>query len=115
MMKKVLFLYTEISPYLVAGLRHLVAHNAVEVHLVRWPVNKEAPFSFPDLPQVTVHERTSLDLEGLRALVKGLAPDVILASGWVDNAYLRVCQDARKRGIPTVMASDTAWRGGLRQ
>ncbi|MCO5274715.1 MAG: glycosyltransferase family 4 protein [Flavobacteriales bacterium] len=114
-MKKVLFLYTEISPYLVAGLGHLVAHNAVEVHLVRWPVNKEAPFSFPDLPQVTVHERTSLDLEGLRALVKGLAPDVILASGWVDKAYLRVCQDARKRGIPTVMASDTAWRGDLRQ
>ena len=114
-MKKVLFLYTEISPYLVAGVKHLVAHNAVEAHLVRWPVNKEAPFNFPDLPNVMVHERTSMDLAGLRALVKGLAPDVILASGWVDKAYLRVCQDARKQGIPTVMVSDTAWRGGLRQ
>lgn len=114
-MKIVLFLYSEISPYLISGVERLVRDNDVQVHMVRWPVNSEAPFQFKDVDNVTIHERADLDEAALRRLAKELRPDVVFASGWIDKAYLRVCRDARKRGVPTVMCSDPSWRGSLRQ
>lgn len=114
-MKKVLFLYTETAPYFMASVERLVKDHGVEAHIVRWPVNKEAPFEMKVANGITVHERSDFNDTSLRRFANNLAPDIILASGWVDKTYLQVCRDARKRGAPTVMCSDTAWRGGLKQ
>lgn len=114
-MKKVLFLYTESAPYLMASVERLVKDHGVEVHIVRWPVNKEAPFAMKVPDGVTVHERGDFNPTSLRRFANNLRPDIILTSGWVDKTYLQVCRDARKRGARTVMCSDTAWRGGLKQ
>ena len=114
-MKKVLFLYSEISPYLMSGVERLALDHGAEVHIVRWPVNPEAPFKFKAVPGVTFHERPDVDADALRRFAAALQPDIVLTSGWIDKAYLRVCRDARKRGIPTVMCSDPSWRGTLRQ
>lgn len=114
-MKKVLFLYTETAPYFMACAERAVKDHGLEVHIVRWPVNAEAPFAQGSMPGITVHERGHFDIGALRRFAGELRPDIILASGWVDKGYLQVCRDARKRGIPTVMCSDTAWRGDLRQ
>lgn len=114
-MKKVLFLYTELAPYFLAGVERLVQDHDVEVHLVRWPVNREAPFHLRFADRVTVYERSAYDDAGLLALVRTIAPDIAFASGWVDKGYLRACRALRKGGIPVVMCSDTAWRGDARQ
>lgn len=114
-MKKVLFLYSEISPYLMSGIERLAVDHGAEVDIVRWPINPEAPFTFKAIPGVTFHERPDFDADALRQFAKALRPDIVLTSGWIDKAYLRVCRDARKRGIPTVMCSDPTWRGSVRQ
>lgn len=114
-MEKVLFLYTELAPYLTACLERLVRDHGVEVHVVRWPVNQEAPFALAFAPGIHVHERAGFNEVSLRRFANQLAPDIVFASGWVDKDYLKVCRDARRRGVPTVMCSDTAWRGGWRQ
>lgn len=114
-MKKVLFLYSEISPYLISGIERLATGHGVEVHLVRWPINQEAPFRFKEIPGVVIHERTAFSKQALRRFAAELGPSVVFASGWVDKAYLQVCRDARKRSIPTVMCSDPSWWGTMRQ
>lgn len=114
-MKKVLFLYTELAPYVLACLERLVADHPVEVHLVRLPVNKEAPFQLRFAERITVHDRDRYDDAALLALVRSIAPDIAFASGWVDKGYLRACKALRRQGVPTVMCSDTAWRGDARQ
>ncbi len=111
---KALVLYTEAAPYVIASLRAL-ARRGVEVTLVRWPVNAEAPFAFGNMEGITEHLRNSLDDAQLLDLAEGLKPDIVITSGWVDRGYLKVCRAQRKRGVPTVMLSDTAWRGDLRQ
>ena len=45
MEKRILFLYTEIAGYTVACLNEL-RKSEVEIFLIRWSVNKEAPFYF---------------------------------------------------------------------
>jgi len=113
--RKALFLYTELAPYFLACVEHLVRDHDVEVHIVRWPVNREAPFDLRFGDRVKVHERDALDDQALMRLAHGVGPDIAFASGWVDKGYLRVCRMLHKQGLPTVMCSDTAWRGDARQ
>lgn len=113
--RKVLFLYTELAPYFLAGVERLVADHGVEVHIVRWPVNREAPFALRFADRVKVHAREAFDDAGLLRLVQDIDPAIAFASGWVDKGYLKACRALRRRGVPTVMCSDTAWRGDARQ
>lgn len=114
-MKKALLLYTEIAPYLLAGIEHLVKDHGVETHIVCWPVNKEAPFQFRRMPNIHVHDRTSFDRGALVGFVESLQPDVIVASGWIEPDYVNACTMARKRGTPTVMGMDPQWTGSMKQ
>ncbi len=114
-MKRFLFLYTELAPYVLACLKALVEKHDVEVHLVRWPVNAEAPFELEFPGRFKVYERHAVDDESLVRLVQALKPDIAFASGWVDKGYLAACREMRKQGRPAVMCSDTAWRGDVRQ
>lgn len=113
-MTRFLFLYTEIAPYVLACMRALM-ERGVEVHLVRWPVNNEAPFELETGPRMRVYERGAYDGAGLIALVERIRPDIAFASGWVDQGYIAACRTLRAAGTPTVMCSDTAWRGDVRQ
>lgn len=114
-MKKILLLYTEIAPYLMAGVERLVKEHGAEVHIVCWPVNKEAPFQFRAMQRIHMYDRTRYDRMALLRFVETLRPDVILASGWIEPDYMAACAAARKRGIPTVMAMDPQWTGSLKQ
>ncbi|HEY0978731.1 MAG TPA: glycosyltransferase family 4 protein [Flavobacteriales bacterium] len=112
---KVLVLYSELAPYVLACLERLIADHGVEVHLVRWPVNKEAPFELRFGPGIHLYERSELDDENLLSHALAIDPHVVFASGWMDKGYLRVCRVMHGMGKPTVMCSDTAWRGDMRQ
>lgn len=111
---KALVLYTEAAPYVLASLQAL-AQKGVEVTLVRWPVNAEAPFQFGSTQMIADHLRTEFSDARLLRLAEDLRPDIVLTSGWVDKGYLAVCRQQRARGVPTVMILDTAWRGDARQ
>jgi glycosyltransferase involved in cell wall biosynthesis len=114
-MKKpvVLFLYTEIATYFTSCCEEL--QRCAEVHVVRYPVNKEAPFQFKETKdQVRYYERTAYDLDGLKKLAETIAPDAIFCSGWIDKDYLKICS-LYKRKVPTVLCMDTKWKGSLKQ
>lgn len=111
----VLVLYTELAPYVLACLNALVEQGDVQVHLVRWPVNNEAPFQLVFHDRVTVHERAAFSDMGLVQLVQRIDPRMVIASGWVDKGYLQACAVAKEHGAVTVIALDTAWRGHWRQ
>ena len=85
----------------------------VEFHVVRWPVNKEAPFQF-NLNSVSVYERGDYTNQALLELAKGVAPDIIITSGWIDKGYVNVCQHYKGK-IKTVLALDNHWLGGVKQ
>jgi len=113
--KRVLVLYTELAPYVLACLNALVTGHDVEVHLVRWPVHREAPFELAFHPNVKVYGRHELSDRALMELALRVEPHMVLASGWVDKGYLRVCRAMCAKGISSVMTFDTAWRGDLKQ
>ena len=112
---RILVLYTELAPYVLAGLERAVRDHGVKVDVVRWPVNSEAPFKISVSEGITLHERRTLSTADLIALADRVQPDLTLCTGWIDKGYLRVCRHLRGRGQRVVMCSDTAWHGDLRQ
>ncbi len=111
----VLVQYTELAPYVLACLYALVEQAGADVHLVRWPVNAEAPFKLAFHPGITVHERHSLSDDALLRLARQLKPGLVITSGWVDAGYLRSAAEVKRMGRPSMMILDTAWRGDARQ
>jgi glycosyltransferase involved in cell wall biosynthesis len=109
---KFLFLYTEIAEYFLACCNQLAEDG--EVHIIRWPVNKEAPFQFQENGKLKIYSKTDYNYKQLKQLVDSINPDVIICSGWVDKDYLKITKTYFKK-IPTIMTCDTQWRGGLKQ
>lgn len=112
---KILVLYTELAPYVLACFKAAVARDGVEFHVVRWPVNQEAPFELEQGQGITLYDRHRFDTRALLKFAEELTPSLVLTSGWVDKGYLAVCRRLNARRIPTVMTFDTAWTGSWKQ
>jgi len=110
---KVFFLYTELGGYTLACMRKLVSCG-VEVHVVHFPVNKEAPFKLIVEEGLFYYENTIFTKEQLLLLIKKEAPSLIVCSGWVNKDYLYVCKKMRGH-TSLVMAIDNQWRGTNKQ
>jgi glycosyltransferase involved in cell wall biosynthesis len=111
---KILFLYTELAGYFLACVDALAQRENVEVHIVRWPINKEAPFDFEFSNDIHFYDKKEYSLQQLEALAEEINPDVIYASGWIDKEYLKVCKKY-KSSIPVIVGFDNQWTGGVKQ
>ncbi len=107
-----LFLYTEIAEYFLSCCSELSKYG--DVHIVRWPVNKEAPFQFKVNEKIKLYTKTDYSQEQLTVLVSTIQPDVIVCSGWIDKDYLKITK-AYFSKIPTIMSCDTHWNGSFKQ
>jgi glycosyltransferase involved in cell wall biosynthesis len=113
MKRKLLILYTELANYTVACLRELDAQK-LDIHLVRWPINKEAPFQFVFPEGITVYERNNFTEAQLLELAEKISPDAILCCGWVDKAYVKICRKFSGKAV-TILTMDNKWLGTFRQ
>lgn len=111
---RILILYSELAGYNLPCFQALAAKGA-EIHLIRWPVNAEAPFSFEDLPEVNFYAREDFDTEQLLALADQIQPEAMYVAGWMDKGYTAVARQWRAKGIPIICALDNHWRGDIRQ
>lgn len=107
-----LFLYTEIAEYFLACCKELAKDG--DVHVIRWPINKEAPFQFQENHSLKIYSKSDYDVTQLKQLVATINPDVIICSGWIDKDYLKITKKYFKK-IPTIMTCDTHWNGSLKQ
>lgn len=112
--KKIVFLYSEIATYFLACVEKLAEQPAVEIHVVRWPVNKEAPFEFKLSPSIKMYNRTDYTTGQVKQLVESIQPHVIYCSGWMDKGYLSICKEYRSK-IPVIVGFDNQWKGTFKQ
>ncbi len=107
---RLLFLYSELASYFIACIEELVRRYEVEVHVIHWPVNNEAPFAF-NLPRnISFYDKKGLPGGRLKEKLEFLQPDFIYCSGWMDKDYLKAVKGYKKI-IPVAMGLDTWWEG----
>lgn len=113
--RKLLILYSELAGYTVACLNYFATvHPDVEIHLVSWPVNPEAPFRFQIAETIKKYDRKKLDDRSLNDLVTAIKPDLILCSGWMDKAYLNAVKSRSSESRATLLM-DNRWSGSMKQ
>lgn len=113
--KRIVFLYTEIATYFLACIEKLATHPNIEIVVIRWPLNKEAPFDFTFSSSISFHSRTDFTSDDkLIEFVDTLNPSIIYCSGWIDKGYLKVCKKYKKN-IPVIVGVDNQWLGDLKQ
>ncbi|MBK9593092.1 MAG: glycosyltransferase [Crocinitomicaceae bacterium] len=109
---KVVFLYTEIAGYFLACVEEL--SKSADVLIVRWPVNKEAPFNFSEQSSVKIIDRKEYTDDILTGLIHDFNPDILVCSGWLDKGYLKIAKSFHKK-IPVVVSLDNHWTGSVKQ
>lgn len=109
---KVVFLYTEIAGYFLACVEEL--SKSCDVLIVRWPVNKEAPFNFSSQSTVKIIDRNEYAESDLTKIVHEFQPDIVVCSGWLDKGYLKIAKSFLKK-IPVVVSLDNHWTGSIKQ
>ncbi|WP_242928044.1 glycosyltransferase family 4 protein [Pontibacter vulgaris] len=114
MRPRFLYLYTELADYFLACLKALVEEHQAEIHLVRWPINQEAPFQFTIPAGVVLYEKAAYSRAELIKIAQELKPNLIFCSGWMDKDYLAVVRSFHKR-IPALVGLDNHWTGALKQ
>jgi len=111
---RLLFLYTELAGYFIACIKKLSELYDVEIYIVYWPVNKEAPFQFNFNGNINFIEKNKFSKQELHKKIESISPDFIYCSGWIDKNYLSIAKSFRKK-IPLVIGLDNPWQGSLKQ
>jgi glycosyltransferase involved in cell wall biosynthesis len=111
---KVLFLYSEIAAYVIACLKALHNEHDVEIHLVRWPINPEAPFKIEIPKGIRDYDKSTLGRKGLLELAEEIKPNIIFCPGWMDKDYLHIARKYKGK-VPIVAGMDNKWEGKPKQ
>lgn len=112
---RILILYSELAGYTLACLRALMEDGRHEVCLVKWPVNREAPFQFDFDARIQVYDRDQLGDKAVAKVAVDFQPEIIFISGWMDKGYLKAALPFRQKGIPVIAGIDNQWVGSMRQ
>ncbi len=106
MKNKVVFLYTELAPYIIRCMEALAAED-YEVNIMAYPINKEAPFNFDSSEKkASYFSRAEFSDEGIIQFLHDKRPDMVVCSGWIDKGYLRALKSYSPQ-IRKVLALDT--------
>lgn len=112
--KKIVFLFTELSGYMLNCFNTAI-ENGYEVHVVFYPINKEAPFKFPNELGFFKYERSDFqNSNSLVYLLNKINPDLIFISGWIDKGYLKAVENLSLT-CKKVMIMDTPWESSIKQ
>lgn len=114
-MSSIVILYTELASYNVPCF-NLLVEKGFNLHVVRYPINKEAPFDdFNFNKEIVFYNRNELNEEQLYQLIDSINPDLVLCSGWADKLYLKAIKHLKNKNIPKVLSLDNQWKGNVKQ
>lgn len=112
---KILVLYMELAGYFVSCLEKYLETYGGEIHVVRYPVAKIAPFRFSSVEGLIYYERKEYEDAALIKLARDLKPDLVYINGWIDKTYKKLGRIFKQEGLPVINAMDNQWKGTLRQ
>ena len=109
----IVYLYTEIMPYVIIVIREIVKQQNKRVYVFHWDKKRLTPYEPPEIKNVQFYNYSEYNAKTLYEKIINLNPDIIYVSGWKDKNYMQVCRKIRKKyDIPIISGNDTQWRGG---
>lgn len=112
--KKVLFLFTELSGYILNSFENALSVG-FEVHVINYPINNQAPFKLIKNKNIFFYKRSEFKSSNdIKILINNIKPRAIFISGWIDKEYLNVIRNPSIK-FRKILMLDNPWRGTLFQ
>lgn len=111
----VLYLYSRVMPYTIAGLKALMKLKNIQIHLVHYKISNNTPYQLPDVKDLNYYDESNLELDQLIGMITQLRPKYLFITGWGSKKYLKVAKRAKALNIPVITGCDTQWRGDIKQ
>ena len=110
-MTNILILYSELAGYTVSCLNYYAKNNPEnKTHVVRWPINNEAPFKFKFEKNIRIVNKSDISLNDYLINQK---INLIICCGWFDKEYVKCIKNNPK--ITSVLMFDNYWENTLKQ
>ncbi len=113
---RIAFLCSHPAPYFDACFRYIHQRYGVEILIVYFKPNAQAPFAIKmsDFSDYT-YCREDYSLKQLSSFVEEFKPDAIYVPGWIDLGYLWLAFNFKAKGIRVICGLDGQWYGSIRQ
>jgi glycosyltransferase involved in cell wall biosynthesis len=112
---RILVLYTRLTGYWMAGMKHDHQKNKNKYLVVRKTPSSEAPFQIVSEEGIEIIDGDKLSVSELQSLAVNFNPEVLYVSGWADKRYLKLAIVFKKQNIPVITGMDNQWLGTMRQ
>lgn len=109
-----LFLYSELSGYFLSGINELIRNYKVNITIIRWSINVDAPFKFNFHQKIRILNKGEYSYHELLSICEKSSPNLVYVSGWNDKEYLGIISKLGEK-IPCVLGIDNEWVGSFRQ
>lgn len=114
-MPNIVVLYTELADYTIQCFNTLAEDFGIQIFLVRYNVNKEAPFDFSQIhPGIKLLNKDDFDEQKLNEFIADKKPELIYCAGWSDKLYLSAIKSNYKN-YKTVLGFDNQWLNTVKQ
>ena len=114
-MKKVLYLYSEISPYLEPLFDIFVKKYSIDLHVVYLDKKKLTPYKHIENSKIKFYKRSMYNYVEINELANQIKPNFIFCVGWMDLGYLYTLFKSRRKGVDVVCGFDEIWKNTIRQ
>ena len=113
----ILFLFSELSYYFLSSLNGFTKKSLLNIHVVHWPVNPNAPFQLKFSNSINFHPKSDLNISEIENLIESINPSIIFTSGWIDKDYIKVLKAYKKKNsqCTSIIGLDNPWRGTIKQ
>ncbi len=113
----ILFLFSELSYYFLSSLTGLSNKDSLNIHVIHWPVNSDAPFKLKLSSSINFYPKSDLSISEIEELTLSISPSIIFTSGWIDKDYIKVLKAYKKNNTQctSIIGLDNPWRGTIKQ
>lgn len=110
--KSILICYYELAEYFINVVNLLSKH--VNIHIIHYPLNKEAPFNYKIAPEITTYSIDTSSEEKIKQLFNQLQPHLIFFAGWSNPIYNSLVPLVKRNQI-SILGFDNAIDYSLKQ
>lgn len=110
---KIVFLVINYMPHQLVAIKSLINYYNAEVHAFNYEDDNTIP---NDIKGLITYRLKDFNEKELLNKISEINPAMLVSAGWFVKEYVRASKKISKHlKIPTVVYSDTQWRGTLRQ
>lgn len=113
-MAKILFLYSEMMPYMESVISKLNIDFNDEVIVISWDNKNLTPYKTQFHQAIKYFPRSQFDAKKITHLIQDFSPEIIYVSGRMDKEYLSAISNTKLKA-KIVMGMDNQWTSNYKQ